>query len=54
MNNFKNKTFSWGCVGFLLLSTLTLEACGANKSSPEPGDIESSDIVNGKTVTKKK
>jgi V8-like Glu-specific endopeptidase len=40
-------------LGTLILSTVTLVACGANKDTPPTTDLEVSDIVNGKAVTKK-
>ncbi|MDD4975017.1 MAG: trypsin-like serine protease [Bacteriovorax sp.] len=40
-------------LGTMIFSTLSLVACGANKDIPKTAELEVSDIVNGKTVTKK-
>ena len=49
----KNQKLNLLATGVLILSTLILGACGAKKDTGNSDELESSDIVNGKTVTNK-
>jgi hypothetical protein len=53
MKYFMRKKLNNLKLGFMILSTLMLGACGASKANHGSRELEVSDIVNGKSVTKK-